>query len=374
MTKSKSLQPDSLVVTAGRDDSISAPLNVPLVPASNYILGGGIGYSRDDATPTWDALESIVGGLEQAHCVAFSSGMAAIAAIFSHLRQGAIISLPDDCYQGVVGLAKDGADKGFWQCQRIPVEDTSSWLEACRTSDLIWLESPSNPLLKVAELDVICKADRKPGAIIAVDNTLATAFNQKPIELGADLAVQSATKFIGGHSDLLSGVVTTKDDKLNESLRKYRSLHGATPGNLEAFLASRGARTLAIRLEKAQSSAIKVAQWLDNHPCITQVRYPGLPSHPQHEVASRLLSDFGTLISFDLIGTAETTDEVCSRVKLIRHATSLGGVESTMERRAAVPGQTHLPPTMLRLCIGIENADDLIADLDNAFALLPSIG
>ena len=155
MTKPKSLQPDSLVVTSGRDDRISAPLNVPLVPASNYILGGSVGYSRDDATPTWDALESIVGGLEDAHCVAFSSGMAAIAAIFSQLKQGAVISLPDDCYQGVTGLAEDGASKGFWQCQRIPVEDTASWLKACQTSDLLWLESPSNPLLKVAELDVM---------------------------------------------------------------------------------------------------------------------------------------------------------------------------------------------------------------------------
>ena len=372
MTKSNSLKPDSLLVAAGRDDSISAPLNVPLVPASNYILGGSIGYSRDDATPTWNALEAIVGGIEQAHCVAFSSGMAAIAAIFSHLKQGAIISLPDDCYQGVAGLAQDGADKGFWQCQRIPVEATSAWVEACKTSDLIWLESPSNPLLKIAELDIICSAEKKPGALIVVDNTLATALNQKPLDMGADIAVQSATKFIGGHSDLLSGVVTTKQNGLSDSLRNYRSLQGATPGNLETFLASRGARTLALRLEKAQSSAMRVAQWLNNHPCVTKVRYPGLTSHPQHEVAKRLLTGFGTMISFDLTGTAESTDEVCSRVTLIRHATSLGGVESTMERRAAVPGQTHLPPTMLRLCIGIEHVDDLIADLDNALANVSS--
>ena len=370
MKKDSALQPDSYVVAAGRDSDINAPLNVPIVPASNYILGGDYIYSRDDATPTWEALEEIVGGLEQAHCVSFASGMAAISAIFDQLQVGSKIALPDDCYQGVVGLAEQGETRGFWSIQRIPVEDTRAWLKACMECDLIWLESPSNPLLKVAELDIICTAPRKEGALVAVDNTLATALNQQPLNLGADFVVQSGTKFIGGHSDLLSGLVTVKNSELYTKIRKSRSLHGATPGNLEAFLASRGCRTLALRLERAQDSAAEIADWLNNHPQVTKVRYPGLVSDPSHETAKRIMNRFGSLISFDINATAEQTDLFCRTVKLIRHATSLGSVESTMERRAAVPGQTHLPPSMLRLCVGVENPADLIADLQQAFDAL----
>jgi cystathionine gamma-synthase len=260
MSDATSLKPDSLLVSAGRDSSVNAPLNVPLVPASNYILGGEYIYSRDDATPTWKAFEEIVGSLEQASCVSFSSGMAAIAAIFGQLKSGAVISLPDDCYQGVVGLAEDGQDRGFWTVERIATEDTTAWLAACSRSDLIWLESPSNPLLKVAELDVICQASRKQGCLVAVDNTLATALNQSPLDYGADVVIQSATKFIGGHSDLLSGVLTTRDEALYEQLRRHRTLNGATPGGLESFLATRGIRTLALRLKQAQETAAELAE------------------------------------------------------------------------------------------------------------------
>ena len=370
MSHDASLKPDSHLVAAGRQSDVDSPLNVPIVPASNYILGGEYGYSRDDATPTWQALEEIVGGLENARCVSYSSGMAAISAIFDQLESGSVIALPDDCYQGVVGLADQGQERGFWTVNRIPVEATDEWLASCLTADLIWLESPSNPLLKVADLDIICAAPRKEGSLIAVDNTLATALNQQPLELGADFSVQSGTKFIGGHSDLLSGIVTTRNDGLYEKLRKSRSLHGATPGNLEAFLATRGCRTLALRLERAQESAAKIANWLFSHPDVTEVRYPGFTTHPTHEAAKRIMNGFGSLISFDLDATAEQTDAFCRAVKLIRHATSLGSVESTMERRAAVPGQTHLPPSMLRLCVGIENPDDLINDLAQAFSVL----
>ncbi len=372
MSKSKLLQPDSLVVTRGRDSSVSAPLNVPLVPASNYILGGKYGYSRDDATPTWEALEEIIGSLEDAHCISFSSGMAAVAAIFSRLKQGAVITLPDDCYQGVVGLTQDGVERGFWTMRRLAVEDTHAWETACMESDLIWLESPSNPLLKVAELDIICRAPRKDGAIIAVDNTLATALNQRPLDLGADFCVQSATKFIGGHSDLLSGVVTVKNPDYADQLRNSRSLQGATPGNLEAFLASRGVRTMALRLSRAQQSANVIAHWLNEHPAVSQVRYPGLEEDPFHAITSRQMKHFGSLISFDVAGTAEMADRMCNSVNIIRHATSLGSVESTMERRAAVPGQTHLPESLLRLCVGIENVDDLLADLEQAIDAMSS--
>lgn len=367
MKEKTSLASDSLVVSAGRNNTVNAPLNVPLIPASNYILGSDNGYSRDDGTDTWTAFESVVGSLEQAHCVSFASGMAAIAAVFAQLPVGAVIALPDDFYQGVAGLVDEGITKGQWQAERIATEDTDAWLVACEHADLIWLESPSNPLLKVAELDKICQAPRKAGALIAVDNTLATALNQKPLDLGADLVIQSATKFIGGHSDLLSGVVTTRDKSLYDKIRQHRMLSGATPGALESFLATRGIRTMAIRVERAQQNALELAQWLESHPFVTKVRYPGLESHPTHQAAKRLLNGFGSLISFDVKGEANTADAICQQVKLIHHATSLGAVESTMERRAAVPGQTHLPATLLRISVGIENLEDLKADLQQAF-------
>lgn len=357
---------ESWLVSAGRAAEPGAPLNVPLVPASNYILGQGRGYSRDDGTPTWEALEEIVGGLESGRAVAFASGMAAVAAVFDQLAVGAELVLPDDCYQGVVGLAAAGVEKQRWTVRRLAVDDTAGWMHACGHADLVWLESPSNPLLAVADLPAICAATRKPGAIIAVDNTFATPLNQQPLDFGATLSIQSATKFIGGHSDLLAGIATTRDEAVWHGLRRSRELAGATPGTLEAFLAVRGLRTLALRLGRAQQTAMFLAQQLERHPQVTCVRYPGLPSHPTHAVARRVLRGFGSILSFDLLGGAEFADLVCRHVRLIRHATSLGAVESTMERRAAVPGQEHLPPTLLRLSVGIEDAADLWDDLEAA--------
>lgn len=292
--------------------------------------------------------------------------MAGIAAIFDQLSVGSVIALPDDCYQGVAGLAHAGERRGRWKVSRVSVTDTGAWIEACQDADLIWLESPSNPLLTVADLDMICAAPRKPGAILGVDNTFATPLNQHPLSLGADIAVQSVTKFIGGHSDLLCGVVTTRNMELLKSLRHARELAGATPGTLEAFLAVRGARTLAVRLERAQHNAMSLAERIAKHPQVAVTRYPGLQSHPTHEAAKRQLKGFGTIISFDVRGGAQKADDVCSSVRLIQHATSLGAVESTIERRANVPGQEHLPPGLLRLSVGIEAMEDLWTDLDGA--------
>lgn len=357
---------ESWLVTAGRASEPGAPLNVPLIPASNFILGGGRDYSRDDGTPTWEALEEVVGGLESGKAVAFASGMAAIASVFDQLAAGAVVVLPDDCYQGVAGLAAAGAERGRWSVQRVAADHTAGWIQACSVADLVWLESPSNPLLTVADLEAICAAPRKPGAIVAVDNTFATPLNQQPLDFGATVSLQSATKFIGGHSDLLAGVATTRDDALWHALRKSRELTGSTPGTLEAFLAIRGARTLALRLQRAQQTAMLLSERLEAHPLITRARYPGLPSHSTHAIAKRVLKGFGTIISFDMRGGADFADSVCKNVRLIRHATSLGAVESTMERRAAIPGQGHLPPSLLRLSVGIEDADDLWSDLDSA--------
>lgn len=363
------VKPESWLVSAGRASEPGAPLNVPPVPASNFVLGGRREYSRDDGTPTWEALEEVVGGLEGGKAVAFASGMAAIAAVFDQLAVGAVVVLPDDCYQGVAGLAQAGAQRGHWSVQRVDNADTAGWSRACGAADLVWLESPSNPLLAVADLEAICAAPRRPGTIVAVDNTFATPLNQQPLDFGATLSLQSATKLIGGHSDLLAGIATTRDDELWHALRRSRELAGATPGTLEAFLAVRGVRTLALRLERAQNSAMILAQRLESHPRVTRVRYPGLPSHPTHATAARVLKGFGSIVSFDLLGGAELADAVCRNVRLIHHATSLGAVESTMERRAAIPGQEHLPPSLLRLSVGIEDVDDLWADLESALCV-----
>src|SRR5947209_3270138 len=286
---------ESWLIAAGRDRRPGSPLNVPPYPASNFVLGDSRAYSRDDGTPAWEALEEIVGGLEGGSSLAFASGMAGIAAIFDQLRTGAVIALPDDCYQGVAGLANAGQSRGRWTVHRLAVTDTAGWIDMCRIADLIWLESPSNPLLTVADLDTICAAPRKPGSILGVDNTFATPLNQQPLALGADVAVQSVTKFIGGHSDLLGGVVSVRDTNLLTALRHTRELTGATPGALEVFLAVRGARTLALRLERAQRNAVTLAKRLAGHPSITLTRYPGLPGHPTHAAANRQLTGFGTI-------------------------------------------------------------------------------
>jgi len=364
MTK---LSKQSWLVAAGRPKEAGAPLNVPIMPASNFDLGGERIYARGGSTPGWEALEEIVGGLEGGEALAFSSGMAAAAAVFDQLETGTQVVIPDDCYHGVSELARVGEQKGQWRLNRLAVDDTQGWINAAGDADLLWLESPSNPLLTVADLKTLCAAPRKPGAILAVDNTFATPLNQRPLELGADVSMHSATKFIGGHSDLLAGLLVSTRPDLLSAFSNSRTIGGATPGVLEAFLAVRGLRTLALRLGHAQETAGRLAQWLESHRHIEQVRYPGLESHPNHLIAATQLDGFGAMISFDVRGGAEAADAVCRNVQLIRHATSLGSVESTMERRAAVPGQEHLPPSLLRLSVGIESFDDLQADLEQAF-------
>ena len=364
---------ESWLVSAGRDRRPGSPLNVPPCPTSNFVLGKRRAYSRDDGTPGWEALEEIIGGLEGGSSVSFASGMAGIAAIFDQLPTGSVVALPDDCYQGVAGLARAGQSRGRWTVHRLAVADTAAWIEMCGMADLIWLESPSNPLLTVADLDAICAAPRRHGAMLGVDNTFATPLNQRPLALGADVAVQSVTKFIGGHSDLLGGVVTVRDANLLAALREARELAGATPGALETFLAVRGIRTLALRLERAQRNAMTLAQRLARHSNVTLTRYPGLASHPTHEAARRQLKGFGTIISFDVRGGAAAADAVCAGLHLIQHATSLGAVESTIERRASIPGQEYLPPALLRLSVGIEAIEDLWTDLDRALRNMPEL-
>lgn len=358
---------DSWVVAGGRPTDPGHPLNEPIVAASNYVIGGHHLYSRDtEGTPTINALEELVGGMEGGTCIAFSTGMAAVAALFDLLAVGAEVAIPDDCYQGVAALAADGEQRGRWGVRRVGLSDTDGWIQAAASCDLVWLESPSNPLLGVADLAAICSAPRKPGGVIGVDNTFATPFNQRPLAFGADVAMHSVTKFIGGHSDLLAGALVANDDSLLEKLHRSRIVTGALPGALECFLATRGARTMSVRLERSQATAMVLAQRLEASPHVDVVRYPGLASHPDHAVAARVLDGFGAMVSFDVAGTAEDADAALGRLRLITHATSLGGVESTIERRAVLQGQEHLPATLLRLSVGCEDVEDLWSDLDQA--------
>ncbi len=343
------LDPASWLIAGGRPHGPGQPLSHPITPASTFEHGGDRIYSRADATETWDALETLLGGLEHAQSLVFASGMAAVAAVFDQLEAGARVLLPDDCYHGVAQTAKDWAAKGRIRFDRLPADDTAAWQERMTGADLIWLESPTNPLLSIADLTTLCRAERKTGSILVVDNTFLTPLRQQPLDLGADITMQSTTKFIGGHSDLLGGSLATRDQHLVDRLRTSRTLLGASPGALEVFLTLRGARTLALRVDTAESNAKELAAHLGNHPDVSTVRYPGL----------------GSMISFDALD-ADRAAAACRSVRVVRHATSLGGVESTMERRAGTPGQEHLPAGLIRLSVGCEAIIDLWADLDQA--------
>jgi cystathionine gamma-synthase len=369
------LRPETAVICAGRPGhAASEPLNVPVVLASNFHASitaapgaedGVRSYARTDATPTWEALERAVGQVEGGHAVAFASGMAAVAAVLDLLPAGARIVAPKDCYFGVGELLADGQQQGRWAVDRVDLTDTASVQAAVAGADLLWLETPSNPLLDIADLPALCAAGRYAGALVGADNTFATPLLQRPLALGADVVVHSATKFIGGHSDLLSGITIARDQALAERLRHRRGLSGATPGALEAFLALRGLRTLALRLDRGQRNASELARRLDKHPAVSRVRYPGLPGDPGHHTAAAQMTGFGAVLAFE-VADAPTADRLCRAVRIIVPATSLGGVETTIERRSKLPGQGHVPAGLLRLSAGCEHVDDLWNDLKSA--------
>lgn len=354
------------VVASGRTRAPGEPLNVPPEFASNYYLPTERVYSRSDGTATSLALEEIVGGLDGGRALVFSSGMAAAAAVLHRLPTGAHVVVPSDPYHGVEGLIDEGVAQGRWRATRLDPADTEAWVDAARTADLLWIESPSNPLIAVADLPTICGAPRKEGTLVAVDSTFATPLNQQPLDYGADVVMHSATKFMGGHSDLLAGVLVTRDPELHDEFHRRRLLYGGTIGGMEAFLTIRGIRTLSLRMERAQDNARELARRLDAHPEVALVRYPGLESHPTHRAAASFMKDFGALISFDPTGPGERASDVCARLELIHHATSLGGVESTMERRAVIEGQERIPPSLIRFSVGCEDVEDIWDDLDQA--------
>ncbi len=366
--------PNTWLIAAARDRTPGSPLNVPPVFASNYYLTDDRVYSRSEGTPTTDALEALLGRLDGGRALAFASGMAAAAVVFQRLAVGSSIAVPTDPYHGVAGIVAEGERQGRWTVRRIDQADTAAWVEAVADCDLVWLESPENPLITVADLPAICAAPRSADTIVAVDGTFATPLNQQPLAYGADVVMHSATKFIGGHSDLLAGVLTVASDDLYDEFHERRLLHGASIGAMEAFLTMRGARTLGLRLDRAQANAMELAERLEAHPEIVKVRYPGLPSHPTHRVAASFMSGFGAMISFETTGAGERATAVCEQAELINHATSLGGVESTMERRAAIPGQERIPPTLIRFSVGCEDVDDLWADLDRSLTYAAARG
>lgn len=366
-------RPQTALITAGRPaDEPGQPLNVPIVLASNFRsdpsgLSGSREYSRDAGTPGWEALEEIVGELEGGEAVAFGSGMGAAAAVLDLVPAGARVVAPADCYTGIHGLLADGQQQGRWQAELVDITDTDAAVAAARGADLVWLESPTNPLLEIADLRALCSAARDGGGLVAVDNTFATPLLQRPLSLGAHIAVHSATKFMGGHSDLLLGVAVASSPGLAERLHRRREVAGSVPGALETFLVLRGLRTMWLRLEQGQRSAGELARRLADHPAVTGVRYPGLPGHPGHALAAAQMNGFGAVLGFEVQGAA-AANALCDSVRIIRPATSLGGVESTIERRAKVQGQDHLPPGFLRLSVGCEHVEDLWEDLSSALA------
>jgi cystathionine gamma-synthase len=359
-----------VVVAAGRGAAGPGdPVNVPVHLSSTYRDGGDLSYGRE-SNATWAAAEEVIGRLEGGTALLFASGMAAVSAVVETLPAGATVVVPEDAYNGTRRLLADLATRGRLSFRPIDPTDAASAGAACAGAALLWLESPSNPMMRVCDLVALAAAGHRCGAVVAVDNTFATPLLQQPLGLGADVVVHSATKLLAGHSEVVMGAAVTAPGRpdLAAALADRRLLHGAVPGPLEAFLTLSGLRTLAVRVERAQANAGELASRLDAHPAVARVLYPGLPSHPGHQLARRQMAGFGSILSFVVAAGAAAADAVCSSVRLCVPATSLGGVETLIERRARYEGEDLTPPGLLRLSVGIEDVDDIWADLEAALA------
>jgi cystathionine gamma-synthase len=367
LTGSGAWEPATLVVHLGRGSGAPGdPVNPPVVLSSTFRQGGAIPYGRD-GNPTWEALEEVIGKLEGGEALVFASGMAAIAAVLETRPVGDCIVVAGDAYSGTRRFLTDVAGRGRLQFRTVDVADTAAALAACSGPDgLLWLESPTNPLLAVADLPALTAGAHARGWDVVVDNTFATPLLQQPLDVGADVVVHSATKWLAGHSDVVLGAAVTRRADMAEALTERRSLHGAVAGPWEAWLALRGVRTLAVRLERAQANAGELARRLAAHPLVTRVRYPGLPGDPGRERAAAQMRGFGAMLAFEVRGGVEEAERVSTATRLVTTATSLGGVESLIERRGRWQGEEALPPTLLRMSVGIEDVDDLWADLDAA--------
>ena len=342
--------PETIAVSAGRPKGIGEPLNHPIVLASNY-RGEAGEYTRTHGTPGWIGLEEAVGALEGGRCVAFSSGMAAAAAAIFALAPKVLV-LPTYSYLGVRALVADLVEQGRLEVRFVDIGNTAEVIAALPGADVVWIETPTNPTLDVGDVKAICAAANAHGVKVVVDSTFATPICAQPLADGATIVIHSGTKFIGGHSDLLIGLCIASDDAVYDRLHHTRLVNGSTPGSLEAFLALRGIRTLPLRMERAQANAVEIVARLRAHPAVAEARYPG----------------FGAMVSFVLAGGADAADAACRKVQLVVPATSLGGVETTMERRQKYAGDSHVPPGLIRMSVGIEHVDDIWADLAQAIS------
>ena len=361
------LATESKVVAAGRPaKQPDGALNPPIALNSTFHEGGPVGYGRY-GNETWSALEEAISVLEGGKTLLFSSGMAAISAVFSLLPEGAVIVAASNGYQGTTTLLKKLHESEKLKVRFVNLANTDECLAAIPGAQMLYLESPLNPLLEVVDLPKIIAAGKFAGCGVAVDNTLATPLLQNPLALGADISIHSVTKYLSGHSDLILGSLSTNDQALYGRLEQSRRYGGAIAGPFEAWIALRGLRTFAIRMQRSQENAMELATRLSKDSRISKVRYPGLATDSYHSLAKSFMKGFGAMISFDVNASVEQVDLMCNSSKLITNATSLGGVESIWERRRRWATESAtVPENLIRFSVGIENVDDLWADIQQA--------
>ena len=350
-----SLHPETSAITAGRPEvAPDASLNPPLIFSSTYHAGGPVGYGRY-GNESWTALETAISELEGGQTLSFSSGMAAISAVFSILPIGAPVVASNQGYSGTMGLLNQHHASGRLEVRFVNITNTEEVIGALKGAALLWLESPTNPCLDIADLPALIAAAKKQTIGVGVDNTFATPLVQKPLSMGADIVMHSVTKFLAGHSDVVLGSLSTADPALLSRLEESRRFNGSIPGPFEAWLALRGIRTFPVRFRAAEANAKTLVKRLQNHAKITKVRYPG----------------FGAVISFEVDGNAEKAEKVCESSRLIAHATSLGGVESLWERRRRWALESpSVPEQLIRLSVGCEHVDDIWQDIEQALTSL----
>jgi cystathionine gamma-synthase len=348
-------RPETSAITAGRPEvAPDASLNPPIVFSSTYHAGGPVGYGRY-GNESWSALEAAISELEGGETLSFSSGMAAISAVFSILPIGAPVVASNQGYSGTMGLLNQHHASGRLEVRFVDITNTDEVIAAMKGAALLWLESPTNPCLDIADLPALIAAAKKQTIGVGVDNTFATPLVQQPLAMGADIVMHSVTKFLAGHSDVVLGSLSTNDTALFKRLDEARRFNGSIPGPFEAWLALRGIRTFPIRFRAAESNAKQLVARLEAHGKITKVRYPG----------------FGAVISFEVDGSADQAEKVCESSKLITHATSLGGVESLWERRRRWALESpSVPEQLIRLSVGCEHIDDIWQDIENSLSAL----
>ncbi len=373
MVESSSFSAATFAVVGGRPARTpGAPVSPGIELTSTYVQPGdfapGLPIYGRYGNETWAAFEAVVGGLEGAPdgAVAFASGMAAGAALFSLVPRGGRLVMGATSYNTMLALAHERAATGDLELVEVDVADPDAVAAALPGATWLHLESPTNPLIEVADIPVLCALAREAGVRVSVDNTFATPLLQNPLAEGADVVMHSATKYLAGHSDVVLGVLVTADPDLRVAIEHQRAVLGAIPGPFETWLALRGVRTLPVRLERAQATAGVLAERLASHPAVRRVRYPGLPGDPGHAVAARTMRGFGAMLAIEL-ADRDAADALTRAVQLWTPATSLGGVESLLERRRRIPSEpTTVPESLVRLSVGLEDLEDLWADLDQA--------